>query len=138
MTLIVDNKDITTHFISFIKKRMLGYISVLISFKRLAPFDEYFASDEFKSVSNNVKVSSRKVIVLGMSNLTHKRYETTTHIFINPNIYYPGTGLKLADLCKIINFGNMSIDAYPIFTETFDHFSKNIKKYIDKCIVGLR
>jgi hypothetical protein len=37
----------------------------------------------------------------------------------------------------LINFGNLSIDSYPIFTETFNHFSMNIKKYVEKCGMGL-
>jgi hypothetical protein len=28
----------------------------------------------------------------------------------------------------------MSLDGYPIFTKTFDHFSANIQKYIENCI----
>lgn len=137
MTLIVENKDINTYFIKYLKRRLLGHISLILNIKKLVPFDEYFNSDEFKILSGGIKVSAKKVIVLGMSNLTHRRYETTTHIFINPNIYYTGTNIKLVDLCNLINFGNMSIDGYPIFTETFNHFSRNIKKYIDKCIIGL-
>ena len=137
MTLIVDNKDINLHFIKYLKRRMLGHISLILNTQKLVPFDEYFSSDEFMLMSGGVRVSSRKVIILGMTNLIHKRYETTTHIFINPNIYFTGTNIKLVDLCKIINFGNMSVDGYPIFTETFDYFSKNIKKYIDKSITGL-
>lgn len=137
MTLRVDNKNINQHFISYLKKRMLGYASTILNVRQLDPFDEYFNSGDFKKLSNDTTVSTRKVVLLSMTNLIHKRYETTTHIFINPNINYPGTDMKLVDLCKIINFGNMSIDAYPIFTETFDHFSNNIKKYMDRCILGL-
>ena len=137
MTLIVDNKDINLHFIKFIKRKMLEHISLILNFKKLTPFDEYFKSEEFNKLSNNVRVSSKKVIVLGMTNLIHKRYETNTHIFINPNILFPGTDIKLVDLCKIINYGNMSIEGYPIFTDTFEHFSKNINKYIDRSIAGL-
>jgi hypothetical protein len=137
MTLRVDNKNINQHFINYLKKRMLGYMSTILNVKKLSPFDDYFNSEEFKKSSNKTIISTRKVVLLGMTNLIHKRYETTTHIFINPNINYPGTNIKLVDLCNTINFGNMSIDGYPIFTETFDHFSNNINIYIDRCIIGL-
>ena len=138
MTLVVENKDINTHFIKFLKRRIMGYISLIMNFKRLKPFDEYFNSNEFKSISNNVVISSKRIITMGMTNLVHKRYETNTHIFINPNITYPGTTIKIVDLCKLINYGTLSLEGYPIFTKTFDHFSKNIKKYRNKCILGLR
>ncbi len=137
MILIVENKDVTQHFIRFIKKRMLRHISLILDTKKLIAFDEFFSSDEFRIISNNINISSKRIIILGMTNLIHKRYETNTHIFINPNIYYPGTNIKLVELCKFINYGSLSIESYPIFTETFDHFSKNIKKYKNMCITGL-
>lgn len=137
MTLVVDNKDVTQNFILYLKKKMLSHIAYILDIKKLQAYDEYFSSDEFKQISNNTIVSSKKVIVLSMSNLVHKRYETTTHIFIDPNMAYPGTNLKIVDLCKIINYGTLSIDAYPIFTMTFNHFSENIGKYTDRCIRGL-
>lgn len=136
MILIVENKNITESFIPYLKKRIIGYIAIKMELKKLDKYDEYFNSNKF-STNRDVTINSRKVIVLGISNLQHKRYETTTHIFINPNICYPGTDYKVVDLCKIINFGTLSIDGYPIFTNTFEYFSKHIKHYVDKCAMGL-
>lgn len=137
MTLVVKNKDITANFISFIKRRMLGYIASILDMKRLQVYDEYFNSEAFLRLTKNVPVDAKRVIVLGMSNLIHKRYETTTHIFINPHLTYPGTTIKIVDLCKIINYGTLSLDSYPIFSLTFNHFSKNIGKYADRCTMGV-
>lgn len=137
MTLIVDNKNTNLHFILYLKKRMLRHVAIILNPKRLVPYDEYFNTDEFKRISDGAEISSRRIIMLGMTNLIHKKYESNTHIFINPNIVYPGTSLKVVDLCKVINFGTMSVDAYPIFSETFEHFYKNINKYLESCIIGL-
>jgi hypothetical protein len=137
MTLVVENKDIVPSFISYLKTRLLRHICLILDLSKLKPFDEYFQSLEFLEASNGVIISSKRLILLAMSNLQHKRYESTTHIFINPNITYPGTGLKLVDLCKVINYGTLSIEGYPIFTETFNHFSRNIRKYVEKCSMGL-
>ena len=137
MTLVVKNKYINKGFITFIKKKLFGYLTTILDIKKLHKYDEYFKSEDFLKISNNIIISSKKVIVLSMNNLIHKRYETTTHIFINPNINYPGTNMKLVDLCKVINYGTMSIDAYPIYTETFDYINKNIGKYIDRYMTGL-
>ena len=137
MTIVVDNKYINQGFISFIKKRILGYMSVILNINKLQRYDELFQSEEFLILSNKTSISSRKVVLMAMTNLIHKRYETNTHIFINPNINYPGTNMKIVDLCKIINYGTLSIDAYPIFTETFNHIQQNIGKYIDIYTKGL-
>ena len=137
MTLIVDNKDIVPSFISYLKTRLLRHICLILDLSKLKPFDEYFHSLEFLEISNDVLISSKRLILLAMSNLQHKRYESTTHIFINPNVTYPGTELKLVDLCKVINYGTMSVEGYPIYTETFIHFSRIIRKYVEKCSMGL-
>lgn len=132
MLLIVDNKDITESFIPYLKNRMLRHICFILDDSKLIRFDEYFKSNEFTK-----DITSKHIIMLAMSNLQHKRYDENTHIFINPNITYPGTSIKIVDLCKVINFGNLSVEGYPIFTMTFDHFSRNIKKYVEKCAMGL-
>lgn len=137
MTLVVDNKHINKGFIPFIKKKLFAYMSTITDTKKLHKYDELFHSKEFLKMSNNTIISSRQVIVMGMTNLIHKRYETNTQIFINPNINYPGTNLRIVDLCKIINYGNMSIDGYPILTMTFDYVQSNIGKYIDRYTTGL-
>ena len=136
MTLIVDNKDINTGFIMFLKRKMLSYISMIVDRRKLRPFDEYFKSDEALSLTNGVRILPIRAIVLSMSTLSHKRYDDA-HIFINPNVNYPGTDIKLADICKFINFGNMSVEGYPIFTTTFEYFNKHINKYIERFNRGL-
>lgn len=136
MTLIVENKNITQSFIPYLKKRMLGYLSIILNMKKLIVFDEYFESEEFGN-DTKVKIDSKRVVLMGMTNLSHKRYDTYTQLFINPNILYPGTSFKVVDLCKVINFGTLSVDGYPIFTQIFDYFSQNIDNYKEKCMIGL-
>ena len=138
MTLVVENKNITESFIPYLKTRMLRHICLIMDEDKLNRFDEYFQSKELMIGNKNLDIiDSKNVIMLAMTNLQHKKYEENTHIFINPNITYPGTSIKIVDLCKIINFGTLSIEGYPIFTMTFDHFSRNIKKYVEKCAMGL-
>lgn len=137
MTIVVENKHINQGFIPFIKKKLLGYMSLILDTKKLQKYDEMFQAKEFLRLSNKISISSRKVVIIAMTNLLHKRYETNTQIFINPNINYPGTTIKIVDLCKIINYGTLSIDGYPIFTETFNHIQQNIGKYIDRYTIGL-
>jgi hypothetical protein len=135
MTLIVENKNITKSFIPYLKKRLLGHVALLLDTNKLKKYDEYFKSEGFDN-NYQVTINSKRVILLGLSNLQHKRYDTTTHIFINPNTQYPGTTYKIVDLCKMINFGTLSIEGYSIFSNTFEHFQKNINKYIDMARMG--
>ena len=112
-------------------------MAMLLDVRKLSKFDEYFNSEEFSVLTNGVTLSAKQILVLGMSNLKHKRYEINTHIFIDPVIVYPGTQLKIVDLCKIINYGNLSINGYSIISDVFNHFSEHIKGYVNKHLTGL-
>lgn len=138
MILMIDNKGVSKGFILFIKKRMLTYCLSHLELSKLDKFDEYFKSEGFVNTYKVSNLSSRNIIYLGISHLSHRRYETETQLSIDDSLYYPGTNIKISSLCKLINFGNMDIDGYPIFSNTFQHFRDNIDKYIDKHIMNLR
>lgn len=137
MTLIVENKDINLYFILYIKKKMLSYLALILNPLKLNVYDEYFNSEIFQKLSGGIKISSRKAIWLAMTKLSHQRYEENTHIFINPNLLYPGTQIPIIDICKMINYGCLGLEPYPVISETFSHFQNNIKYYLARCIRGL-
>ena len=137
MTLLIENVNFKRGFIRFLKKRILQYAMLSLSPKRLHTFDEFFNSSAFRPESINVRISSRRVLLIGLSNLEHSRGDTTTSIFISPTIRYPGTDYLIVDLCRLINYGNLSVEPYPIISDTMTHFSKHIRKYQNKFILGL-
>jgi len=138
MILVVDNKYINKGFILFLKRRILFRLVQSINIKKLSMYDEYF-NDAFKDEEiDDVIISTKKVILLAGKNLCSDRFDTETHIYINPNINYPNTNIKLIDLCKIINYGTLSIEPYPIFSDCFNHFHKGIKRYINMFISGVQ
>lgn len=124
-------------FISFLIKRIVGTVSILLDIKKLTSFDNYFKSEEFLSDYGTNDISARKVILLALNNIRSKITSDAVLIYIDDNIYYPNTDIKLITLCKVINYGTLSIPAYPIFTNVFNHFKKDIKKYRQKFIVKI-
>ena len=131
MNIVVNNISISNGFINFIKQKTFGYMATILNIDKLDVYDEYF------KYIHNTDILAKKVIILSMSNLSHDRQETTTTIYINPDLKYPGTNINLIDLCKIINNGNLNIPSYPIFTQTFEHIQNNLPKYLDKFIIGI-
>jgi hypothetical protein len=137
MLLVVENEKANIGFISFLKRRLRMRILSSLNLTKLSKFDEFFESDYFKTLYGDKKVLASKVVVLGANNLRHTIIQESGSIYIDPNMYYPGTQIKLVDLCNLINFGNLSVDAYPVFSDAFQHFSNNLEEYSDRFLMGV-
>ena len=137
MILIVDKKYSYNDFISFLKRRMLQYFASNVNLKKIKLYNEYFNSEEFKEKYGDVSIDSFTVIKIGITNLKSIKYPTYTELTIDDKLTYPGTDIKIKDLCKIINYGNLSIDAYPIFTDMFRYFTIRMKTYVNKYELGV-
>lgn len=138
MTLLIENMNLKRGFITFLKKRILRHALLQLNPMRLSVFDDFFNSDNFSTEPLGVRISARRALLLGLSNLEHSRGETSTSIFISDTVKYPGTEFLVVDLCRVINYGNLSIDPYPVISDTMNYFSKNIRTYQNKFILGLR
>ena len=137
MLLVVENEKVDVGFIAFLKRRLRMRILSSINFNKLIKFNKFFESDAFKTIYGDKKILAERVVVLGSNHLQHTIIHNTARIYIDPNVYYPGTEIKLVDLCNLINFGNLSVDAYPIFSNAFQHFSDNIEQYADTFLTGV-
>lgn len=137
MTLMIDHKYDKEGFIQFLKKRMLGYIAMNLNTDKLKTFDEYFSSDAFKSVYGDVIVHPVVIFKLSILNLKVVHYPKYATLMIDDKIMYPNTQIRLIDLCKLLNYGNLSVEAYPIISDTFRHFSTHLISYVNKYELGI-
>lgn len=137
MTLMIEHEYDRNDFIRFLKRRMLGYISMHINLDKVRAFDEYFESDGFKKTYGDVNVCSATIFKLSILNLKVVHYPTYATITVDDTIMYPNTHIRLIDLCKLMNYGNLSVEAYPIISDTFRHFSTHIKDYVNKYRLGV-
>ena len=108
-----------------------------INLGKLKDLDEYFKSDSFKELYGDVNVSAYTVVKLSLINLKYTHFPSYATLSINDKIFYPSTNIRLIELCKIINYGNLSVEAYPIIIDTFRHFSTHIKQYVSKYEMGV-
>ena len=137
MTLLIDHKYDYPSFIAFLKRRLMGYVAQHVNRGKLMVLDEYFKSDSFLELYGTNNVSAYTVIRLSLTNLTYTHFPSYAILSVNDKVLYPGTNIRLVDLCKIINYGNLSVEAYPIVTDTFRHFSTHIKQYVNKYEMGV-
>lgn len=95
------------------------------------------------SLSNSIKSGSTGVtlslIIDASKSLTFSEKDDVCIIEINPQAKaknFTG-GFSLSDICSLINYGNVDIKGYPIFTENFRELKDNIKYYINAFNWGL-
>ena len=93
-------------------------------------WDKYFEEEL------NKKVNTASIIVKGASSLTVVRKTETFEVQIDPYKYLQNFNRTLESVCKEVNFGNMKVMPYPIFTDVFGEIQKNLKTYYKKYLVG--
>jgi hypothetical protein len=104
---------------------------------KIKEFESYFQSDEFKSKWGDIIVNAPTILKLTILNLKIIKYPTHTILTLNDTMFYPNTKVRLIDLCKLLNYGNLSVKPYAILSDTFIHFNVNMKSYINKYELGV-
>ena len=120
-------------FINWLCIQIRNEVIANINLKKLDNWDQYFNSETvYKSIYKK-RISTRDLIVAGISNLYYQVSEDGFWISINPTKLTPGLDrIKLETICKVINYGNRQIIGYPIFTDTFQNIADNITDYVQK------
>ena len=133
LKIIDPNNILDRSFINWLCIQIRNEVVTNINLKKLEKWDKYFNSENvYKSIYKK-KISTRDLIVAGISNLYYQTSEDGFWISINPNKLTPGLDrIKLETICKTINFGNQQITGYPIFTNTFQEVADNITTYVEK------
>ena len=126
------NEIIDIDFIKWLILRIRNTIIQNINNDKLKKWDEFFNSSTVYKNIYKKKISTRDIIISGACNLTYLATESEFIIQVNPNIFTPGLDrVKLSSVCKLINFGNLEISGYKIFTDVFDKFALEISDYVD-------
>lgn len=136
---ILDPKNtIDNNFLSWLESKIRNKLISSIDRNKLKNWDIFINSNPvYKSIYKK-NISTLDILISGANNLISSRSSESIQITINPKIYAVGFDrVKIRSLCKLINFGNRDISAYPIFTNTFKYFAENIQTYIDRYLYGI-
>ena len=91
------------------------------------------AWNQFFNSSNELSgVTLKQVVGESLKYLTVTEYQYSFEITIKTEEKLRGTNAKLYEVCKLINYGNLSIIGYPIYTDAFHYFEKHLSDYMDK------
>lgn len=111
-----DLDDFVEHLVFYI-----GNIGNLyINDKKLIKCQQYFDSKK-------IDLDIVKIILIALNNLNINRTTRFVTIKIDEKKVIPNTSLRIIDICKMINYGNFELQAYPLFTNIFNF----VKRYID-------
>ncbi len=127
MELKIDNKANLnlTRFCKALILDMGKYIRESIDKQKLIKYDK-FLNDSFPQKQ---QLSSYQILVGSVYNIRILKKGNRVELSINPNTKIPFTNLKYINIVSLINYGNTSLQAYPVLTEMFEHYTANLPKY---------
>lgn len=114
-------------FMHFLINYIRVYLIEHIDKDRARAWDRYFLEDSLLS-----GVTLKQVIGESLKHLAITEFQDRFEISIKTEEKIRGSSAKLYEVCRLINYGNLSMVAYPIFTNTFKYFKNHLSDYIDK------
>lgn len=136
MELIITSKggkDLTA-FCNWLTPQIQEYFINTINPKKLELANIYLNGFKLKifNCSEDVNISVIKLLIEAINNLILRRNTKTFTIEIDPNISIGNSPAKFIDIVRLVNFGNMSLPAYPILSDTMNYFANNLQYYYNK------
>ena len=131
MKILITDKDnkYTYDFLEYVKSKCRDIYYEKVNVKKLKPFEVYINElPEYKSLMKKY-ISANEICISGLYNIMILHYGQNIVFKIDENNLLPNTKIKIIELCKLINNGNLLLKPYPIFTEIFDEIQKNIEVY---------
>ena len=108
-----------------------------IESKKLISFNNYI--NEHNLVNWTLyrrPIMCSEIIKLGLYYLIYHKTNSSYIIEIDNNINIPNSNTKIISLCNLINYGNISLSAYPIFDKAMDIIAEDLPDLYAKFLRG--
>lgn len=100
--------------------------------------DQLFRFDAFLNNEDCIRfvdggrhfVSSKDILIGSVYNLIITKTPDSYVIELDSNAIIPNTYAKFIDIVSLINFGNLNVSPYPIYSDMMDYFAENLTTYI--------
>ena len=100
-----------------------------VKVKKYSNIDKYLSELDF--MENHKVVSSDTIIRQGLRNLIVTSGKDSYSIHVNDTILFDMENkIKLSSMCKLINYGTLSVRGYPIIIELFTYYANNLDKLL--------
>lgn len=126
------NNELDREFGFWLISKIKEYFNSQLDPKKLINWDKFFNESEEIVKLYKTRISSERILQLGINNLTVKKIPNSLEIFLLKNQFVPGLDRVSVDTaCRLITFGNQSLSGYPVLLTTLQHFADNINYYVD-------
>ena len=113
-------KECEAEFLLYLKQLFKKILFGKLDVKKLRKIEDGIAE------INKIRIDLLSLLFDIPNQLIIKEKETKNVICFDPIITVGNLPIKVLDLYKLINFGNMNINAYPIFSKTFQYMNSNM------------
>lgn len=136
MKLTVD-ADLGLGFISYLIEQISIWLQNNVSADRLKLLQEYVDTEPkyksiFTSKINLYDLCLNSFLVLGAT-----KYKYFYELEFDRNSIVYGTNIKTTELINLINYGNLVVKPYPIFSRMFEFFNKNLSIFEDSYLSSI-
>lgn len=128
MTLVITSDNIGPNFIKWLCKEISQEIIIESNLPQMKVLTDLINSNRIFSFEKTY-IDLRKAIIYSAYSLRFSKCKQVWKIFIDNNINYPKTSIKLVTLCKIANNGCLGVKGTNLFTKEFKRVSTNLTKY---------
>ena len=127
MKLVINDPDgvVNYGFCVWLTSQIRSKYMAEVNIKKFSAIDKYLESLDF--MERHKGQTAHIIVQNGLRNLVIKSGKDSYTICINESLSYDFlAGVKLSSLCKLINYGSLSVRGYSIITQIFTEIAENL------------
>ncbi len=137
MNIIIKNTNkYDLNFFNWLIEKIKSYLLMFDDFSRYKQIEEYINSNILRSKKYRY-LSMHDIFFIAAASYECINYGSTAIIQINPQIKIYNTNIKVIDICKILNYGSISVKGIDIFSQIANHIKLNLNNYYREYCRGL-
>ena len=137
MNIIIKNTNkYDLNFFNWLIEKIKSYLLMFDDFSRYKQIEEYINSNILRSKKYRY-LSMHDIFFIAAASYECINYGSTAIIQINPQIKIYNTNIKVIDICKILNYGSISVKGIDIFSQIANHVKLNLNNYYREYCRGL-
>lgn len=137
MNIIIKNTNkYDLNFFNWLIEKIKSYLLMFDDFSKYKQIEEYINSNILKSKKYRY-LSMHDIFFIAAASYECINYGSTAIIQINPQIKIYNTNIKVIDICKILNYGSISVKGIDVFSQIANHIKLNLNNYYREYCRGL-
>ena len=129
MNLIVNqsgNEDLY-NFCEWLKSIIVENVDIKLPSSLLDRYNEYLNNqNNIKWVEQPYKINTKQIINSAINNMIISKNESTYRLDFNETLLLPNSNTKIIDIVKLVEFGNLSLPATYIITESLNKIASSL------------